>query len=55
MNHLPKKYNDESEEEVNTGNNSSGVANCKSSKRPRRQPVTRHKDFLWETNSNLVN
>ena len=55
MNHLPKKSDDESEEEANTGNNSSGGANCKSKKRPGRQPVTRHKDFLWETNSKLVN
>ena len=45
------KKKDESEEEANTGNNSSGGVNCKSPKRPRRQPVTRHKDFLWETNS----
>ena len=45
------KKKDESKEEANIGNNSSGGANCKTPKRPRRQPVTRHKDFLWETNS----
>ena len=49
---ISEEKNDEDKEEADKENSSSERANYKSPKRPRRHPVTRHKDFLWEDKSN---
>ena len=49
---ISEEKNDEDKEEADKENSSSERTNYKSPKRPRRHPVTRHKDFLWEDKSN---